>query len=298
MYSQLPSPLRSPMDIRSSLTNSPSSSLGFPIFHQDYAAKGPNSVAHQKTSIRLGEAAISRDRHRPLESNLAWPTPYASSSPWMNTNSGNIQMTNLIKNDMPVLDHTVSSPSASCTSSSNMVSKVSKKKQDVDPQSYHFTSESALVTDPVKFDREVIAFLKGQGTPVVKMPSVDKKWLSFWSLFHGKTLIDLNLAVHEFGGSKYVTKARKWKQVAHKLLLPTTLTSASYTLRTFYSKYLVNFEQYYHNHPDKEKLDIYKSVPLVGYYSGYMNDNMGQLRTDEEQNLMDNYFIDDQMMYI
>jgi hypothetical protein len=170
------------MDVRSSLTNSPSSSLGFPIFHQDFATKGPNSVAPHKTRIRLGEAAISRDKYRPMESNVTWPTPYASSSPWMN--SVNIPMTDFIKNDIPAHNQPISSPSASYTSSSNIV-KVSKKKQAVDPQSYHFTSESALVTDPVKFDQAVIAFLKEQGTPVVKMPSVDKKWLSFWSLFHG-----------------------------------------------------------------------------------------------------------------
>lgn len=190
MYSsQLPSPLRSPMDIRSSLNNSPSSSLGFPIFHQDFATKGPYSAAPRKTKIRLGEAAISRDRYRPFESTLSWPTPYASSSPWMNnTNSLHIPTTDFMKPDMHVLDQTASSPSASYTSSSNAAIKLSKKKQAVDPQTYHFTTESALVTDPVKFDQAVIAFLKDQGTPVVKMPSVDKKWLSFWSLFHGKPL--------------------------------------------------------------------------------------------------------------
>ena len=67
------------------------------------------------------------------------------------------------------------------------------------------------------------------------------------------------LAVHEFGGSGSVTKGRKWKQVAHKLLLPTTLTSASYTLRTFYTKYLLEFEQFYDCHPNKGALNIYKS---------------------------------------
>ena len=104
------------------------------------------------------------------------------------------------------------------------------------------------------------------------------------------------LAVHELGGSKYVTKARKWKQVAHKLLLPTTLTSASYTLRTFYSKYLINFEDFYLNHPTKESLDVYKSAPMTGFYSGYTNHDMSQLRLDEK-NIMQDYFLDDQVMY-
>jgi hypothetical protein len=70
-------------------------------------------------------------------------------------------------------------------------------------------------------------------------------------------------AVHEFGGPTQVTKARKWKQVAHKLLLPATLTSASYTLKTFYAKFLSDFEQFYLNHPDPDSLDLYRDEGVV-----------------------------------
>jgi hypothetical protein len=61
----------------------------------------------------------------------------------------------------------------------------SRKKQRVNPNDFDFTTESSRMTDPYKFDKAVIMFLKSQGRPVTKMPSVDKKWLSFWSLFHG-----------------------------------------------------------------------------------------------------------------
>jgi hypothetical protein len=64
------------------------------------------------------------------------------------------------------------------------------------------------------------------------------------------------LAVHEFGGFEIVTRTRKWKKVAQKLLLPNTLTSASYTLRTFYTRYLLEFESYYAL--NKETMDVYK----------------------------------------
>jgi hypothetical protein len=78
--------------------------------------------------------------------------------------------------------------------------RTSKKKQSVDPSVYAFTTESALVTDPLKFDKSVILFLKDIGKPVTKMPSVDKKWLSFWSLFHGNlngrsTRMNLSLTI-------------------------------------------------------------------------------------------------------
>ncbi len=57
-----------------------------------------------------------------------------------------------------------------------------------------------------------------------------------------------------------MTKSRKWKQVAHTLMLPKSLTSASYTLRTFYTKYLVDFECFYLDGKNKEYMDIYKSA--------------------------------------
>lgn len=152
---------------------------------------------------------------------------------------------------------------------SSVLFRPSKKKQSVDPSVYGFTTESALLTDPLKFDKAVILFLRDQGKPVSKMPSVDKKWLSFWSLFHGTLFVVLHLklfhthtktAVHEYGGFQAVTKSRKWKQVAYKLMLPKSLTSASYTLRTFYTKYLQDFERFYMDPLNKERLDIYKTA--------------------------------------
>ena len=82
------------------------------------------------------------------------------------------------------------SPPLSASSSSHRGAQLeayrhSRKKQSVDPLVYKFTTESSFVTDPIKFDKAVIAFLKSKGKPVIKMPSVDKKWLSFWSLYHG-----------------------------------------------------------------------------------------------------------------
>lgn len=49
----------------------------------------------------------------------------------------------------------------------------------------------------------------------------------------------------ELGGSDIVTKNRKWKKVAGLLKLPSSLTSASFTLRTNYQYYLSDFERYY-----------------------------------------------------
>ena len=178
MYnSQLPSPLRSPLDMRSCN----SSNMGFPIFHQDFAPQnlksGKSSQQTSRISVRQGEATISREKFRPIQT---WTTSFVASSAW--TENHDL----MVNPQMDISDIGPSSPSASYTSSSNAALKSSKKKQNVDPQLYQFTSESSLVTDPVKFDQVVIAFLKSQGTPVIKMPSVDKKWLSFWSLFHGK----------------------------------------------------------------------------------------------------------------
>ncbi|KAI8915768.1 hypothetical protein EDD86DRAFT_243749 [Gorgonomyces haynaldii] len=52
-------------------------------------------------------------------------------------------------------------------------------------------------------------------------------------------------AVLELGGYQMVTKKRKWKRVAAILKIPTSLTSSSYTLRTYYEQFLLDFETQY-----------------------------------------------------
>ncbi|KAJ3048130.1 hypothetical protein HK097_010857, partial [Rhizophlyctis rosea] len=103
--------------------------------------------------------------------------------------------------------------------------------------SYGFTTESARTTDPAEFEAAVLAYLESLGVEDVsvdKLPCLDRRRLNLWALFH---------AVLEHGGSTHVTKHRKWKRVASLLGLPDTLTSASFTLRTYFNQFLAGFEE-------------------------------------------------------
>ncbi|KAJ3032951.1 hypothetical protein HDV00_006954 [Rhizophlyctis rosea] len=114
---------------------------------------------------------------------------------------------------------------------------------------YGFTTESAHTTDPVEFETAVLSYLStlpssnpnnpNNHTPtdtltIDKLPCLDRRRLNLWALFH---------AVLEHGGSAHVTKHRKWKRVASLLGLPDTLTSASFTLRTYFQQFLGGFEE-------------------------------------------------------
>ncbi|KAJ3270350.1 AT-rich interactive domain-containing protein 3A [Borealophlyctis nickersoniae] len=115
-----------------------------------------------------------------------------------------------------------------------------------DPADYGFTTVSAVTTNPADFEKEVYAYLEMKGEPVDKLPCLDRRTLSLWALFH---------AVLEFGGSEQVTSHRKWKQVANLLHLPDTLTSASFTLRTYFKQFLGDFEAaYLARHPVIERV--------------------------------------------
>jgi hypothetical protein len=121
-----------------------------------------------------------------------------------------------------------------------------------DPAHYEFTTLSSRVTVAESFNAYVTKYLEAMGTPVEKVPIVHRKQLSFWALFHGTAS---NAAVLELGGSFAVTRARKWKRVAIRLKFPDTMTSSSYTLRTYFEQFLSAFEkEYVPRLPELEKL--------------------------------------------
>jgi len=84
----------------------------------------------------------------------------------------------------------------------------------------------------------------------------------------GKDL-DLHLmykSVTGFGGFKYVTRKKMWKDVGEAYNLPPTITSSSYTLKRVYRNCLWDMEQVYFNGqadlpvippPDKERVEEY-----------------------------------------
>ncbi|XP_029058188.1 AT-rich interactive domain-containing protein 3C isoform X2 [Monodon monoceros] len=73
----------------------------------------------------------------------------------------------------------------------------------------------------------------GIGTPVNRVPIMAKQVLDLYALFR---------LVTAKGGLVEVINRKVWREVTRGLSLPTTITSAAFTLRTQYMKYLYPYE--------------------------------------------------------
>nr|XP_039268421.1 protein dead ringer homolog isoform X1 [Styela clava] len=95
--------------------------------------------------------------------------------------------------------------------------------------------------DPVRkqFLDELFTFMQKRGTPVNRIPIMAKQVLDLYQLYR---------LVVEKGGLVEVINKKIWREITKGLNLPSSITSAAFTLRTQYMKYLYPFEC------EKEKL--------------------------------------------
>ena len=68
------------------------------------------------------------------------------------------------------------------------------------------------------------------GTPINRLPVMAKHVLDLYELY--------NLVV-EKGGLVEVINKKQWQEIIRDLKLPSSITSAAFTLRTQYTRYLV-----------------------------------------------------------
>uniref|UniRef100_A0A3P9IXQ0 AT-rich interactive domain-containing protein 3 n=1 Tax=Oryzias latipes TaxID=8090 RepID=A0A3P9IXQ0_ORYLA len=92
-----------------------------------------------------------------------------------------------------------------------------------------------LDSDPQRKDflDELFVFMQKRGTPVNRIPIMAKQVLDLYKLFK---------LVTEKGGLVEVINKKIWREITKGLNLPTSITSAAFTLRTQYMKYLYPFE--------------------------------------------------------
>uniref|UniRef100_A0A3Q1GGZ5 AT-rich interactive domain-containing protein 3 n=1 Tax=Acanthochromis polyacanthus TaxID=80966 RepID=A0A3Q1GGZ5_9TELE len=92
-----------------------------------------------------------------------------------------------------------------------------------------------LDNDPQRkeFLDELFVFMQKRGTPVNRIPIMAKQVLDLYRLFK---------LVTEKGGLVEVINKKIWREITKGLNLPTSITSAAFTLRTQYMKYLYPFE--------------------------------------------------------
>jgi len=84
-----------------------------------------------------------------------------------------------------------------------------------------------------EFLDELLGFMQKRGTPINRLPIMAKQVLDLYELF--------NLVVGR-GGLVEVINKKQWQEIIKGLGLPSSITSAAFTLRTQYTKYLYPWE--------------------------------------------------------
>ncbi|XP_076465314.1 uncharacterized protein LOC143297032 isoform X2 [Babylonia areolata] len=110
-----------------------------------------------------------------------------------------------------------------------------------DSRSHHWTFEEQfkqlyeLSDDPQRkeFLDDLFAFMQKRGSPVNRIPIMAKQTLDLYELFR--------LVVSK-GGLVEVINKKLWREITKGLNLPSSITSAAFTLRTQYMKYLYPYE--------------------------------------------------------
>ncbi|OPJ75411.1 AT-rich interactive domain-containing protein 3C [Patagioenas fasciata monilis] len=92
-----------------------------------------------------------------------------------------------------------------------------------------------LDEDPKRkeFLDDLFSFMQKRGTPVNRIPIMAKQVLDLYTLYR---------LVTDKGGLVEVINKKIWREITKGLNLPTSITSAAFTLRTQYMKYLYPYE--------------------------------------------------------
>lgn len=80
------------------------------------------------------------------------------------------------------------------------------------------------------FKDELIKFQRELGVDNFKVPSIGGKELDLFKLYKAVTLR---------GGSQRVSNNKLWKEIVNEFEIPSSCTSASFTLRNHYNKCLL-----------------------------------------------------------
>ncbi|KAL0476349.1 ARID2 [Acrasis kona] len=97
-----------------------------------------------------------------------------------------------------------------------------------------YDMEEGASDEKIQFYSNLNKFMKERGTPIGKLPHLGGRTLDLYKLYKKVT---------ELGGTEQVTDKKLWKDVTNAYKVPKTCTSASYSLRNHYKRYLFAYEQ-------------------------------------------------------
>ncbi|XP_050549000.1 protein dead ringer homolog [Daktulosphaira vitifoliae] len=102
-------------------------------------------------------------------------------------------------------------------------------------------------TDRRSFLDSLFSFMQEQGTPISRLPIMAKRVLDLYTLY--------KLVVQRGGIVAVITK-KLWQEIIRGLGLPPSITSAAFTLRTQYVKYLYAYESRMNQFSSLEELNM------------------------------------------
>lgn len=85
-----------------------------------------------------------------------------------------------------------------------------------------------------RFKKNLFSFLQSRGATNLKVPQIGGKELDLYELYQ---------SVIRKGGAQKVSNSKLWKEIVNEFDLPPSCTSASFTLKNHYQKYLLAYEQ-------------------------------------------------------
>ena len=85
-----------------------------------------------------------------------------------------------------------------------------------------------------RFKKNLFTFLQSRGATNLKVPQIGGKELDLYELYQ---------SVIRKGGAQKVSNSKMWKEIVNEFDLPPSCTSASFTLKNHYQKYLLAYEQ-------------------------------------------------------
>ncbi|XP_011406312.1 PREDICTED: AT-rich interactive domain-containing protein 3A-like [Amphimedon queenslandica] len=128
-----------------------------------------------------------------------------------------------------------------CQSQQNPVKQWSYEEQF--RQLYNLSDES----DRKDFLDKLFDYMAKKGTPITRIPIMAKQPLDMYKLFK---------LVVERGGLVEVIKKKAWRDIAKELNLPASITSAAFTMRSQYVKYLYPYECEVESLSDPKELQL------------------------------------------
>lgn len=122
------------------------------------------------------------------------------------------------------------------------------------------------IKDRATFETDLEAFKEQRGMQNMKVPMIGGKALDLYTLF---------TAVIKRGGAENVSLKKLWKEIVNEFELPPSCTSASFTLKNHYIKYLLSYEQIVHFGKNESQV-----VRELGPQRSRLRDNIYPTRGD------------------